>query len=147
MIALSLACLAVSSLRVYPQGISYFNEWIGGPTEGWRYLADSNLDWGQDVNRVATELHARGIPQIAAALHSNADLRRHGFPPFTELQWHKRVSGWIIISLTQLSFGTSAPPYDGFRWLQAFEPVATIGKTVRLYYLDGDAATAAPKPR
>ena len=30
-IALSLAWLAVSSLHAYPHGISYFNEWIGGP--------------------------------------------------------------------------------------------------------------------
>jgi hypothetical protein len=40
--------LAVCSLWVYPQGISYFNEWIGGPSNGWRYLADSNVDWGQN---------------------------------------------------------------------------------------------------
>jgi hypothetical protein len=45
--ALSLVWLAVSSLRVYPQGISYFNEWMGGPTQGWRYLADSNIDWAR----------------------------------------------------------------------------------------------------
>jgi hypothetical protein len=41
--------LAVTSLRVYPQGISYFNEWIGGPVNGWHYLADSNIDWGQNL--------------------------------------------------------------------------------------------------
>jgi hypothetical protein len=28
--------LMISSLWVYPQGISYFNEWIGGPSNGWR---------------------------------------------------------------------------------------------------------------
>jgi hypothetical protein len=48
-LALSLAWLAASALRVYPHGISYFNEWRGGPVEGWRYLADSNIDWGQDL--------------------------------------------------------------------------------------------------
>ena len=30
-IALSLVWLAASSLHVYPHGISYFNEWVGGP--------------------------------------------------------------------------------------------------------------------
>ena len=48
-IALSLVWLAASSLHVYPHGISYFNEWVGGPAQGWRYLADSNLDWGQNL--------------------------------------------------------------------------------------------------
>jgi hypothetical protein len=45
-----------------------------------------------------------------------------------------------VISATQFAFGTSAPPFDGYRWLQAFEPVAIIGKTVRLYYIDPGGA-------
>jgi hypothetical protein len=44
-VALSLVWLAASSLHVYPHGVSYFNEWVGGPAQGWKYLADSNLDW------------------------------------------------------------------------------------------------------
>jgi hypothetical protein len=36
--------------------------------------------------------------------------------------------------------------YDGYAWLKAFEPAATIGKTVRLYYVDPShpAATSLP---
>ena len=63
-IALSLAWLAVSSLRVYPQGISYFNEWIGGPAEGWRYLADSNLDWGQNLPDLGAYVERNRIARI-----------------------------------------------------------------------------------
>lgn len=33
--------------------ISYFNEPSGGPARGWRLLADSNLDWGQNRSRAA----------------------------------------------------------------------------------------------
>jgi hypothetical protein len=44
-----LAWLALASLWVFPNGISYFNEWIGGSSNGWRYLADSNVDWGQNL--------------------------------------------------------------------------------------------------
>ena len=43
------ACVAGESLWIYPNGISYFNEWIGGPKNGWKYLADSNIDWGQNL--------------------------------------------------------------------------------------------------
>ena len=63
-IALSLAWLAVSSLHVYPHGISYFNEWIGGPAEGWRYLADSNLDWGQNLPDLGRYLERNRIVRI-----------------------------------------------------------------------------------
>jgi hypothetical protein len=41
-----------------------------------------------------------------------------------------------VISLTQWAFGTNPPPFDGYAWLKAFDPVATIGKTVRLYCVD-----------
>jgi hypothetical protein len=63
-IALSLAWFAISSLRVYPNGISYFNEWIGGPTQGWRYLADSNIDWGQNLPDLGLYLKRNRIERI-----------------------------------------------------------------------------------
>jgi Dolichyl-phosphate-mannose-protein mannosyltransferase len=62
--ALSLVWLAVSSLRVYPQGISYFNEWIGGPRQGWRYLADSNIDWGQNLPDLGVYMERNRIGRI-----------------------------------------------------------------------------------
>jgi hypothetical protein len=62
--AVSLAWLAVSSLRVYPQGISYFNEWIGGPEQGWRYLADSNIDWGQNLPDLGAYMQRNRLGRI-----------------------------------------------------------------------------------
>ena len=50
-IALSLVWLAATSLHVYLHGVSYFNEWIGEPAQGWKYVADSNLDWGLEYFR------------------------------------------------------------------------------------------------
>src|SRR5262249_3178018 len=38
---------AVSVLRVHPDYLAYFNEAAGGPSQGWRWLVDSNVDWGQ----------------------------------------------------------------------------------------------------
>lgn len=49
---LALACLAwstASSLWIYPHGISYFNELVGGPRNGHGHLLDSNIAWGQDL--------------------------------------------------------------------------------------------------
>ncbi len=36
----------------YPSYISYFNTAFGGHREGYRYVTDSNYDWGQDVKRL-----------------------------------------------------------------------------------------------
>ena len=66
--AVGLAWLAISTLRVYPQGISYFNEWIGGPAQGWRYLADSNIDWGQNLPGLGVYMERSGAPRIKTFL-------------------------------------------------------------------------------
>ena len=34
---------------IFPHYLPYFNEFIGGPDNGHKYLADSNIDWGQDL--------------------------------------------------------------------------------------------------
>ena len=87
------------------------------------------------MNRIAAELRRRDIGQVATALHGNADLSRHGFPNFSEMEWDEPTTGWIVISLTRWAFGTAAPPFDGYGWLERYAPVALIGKTVRLYYV------------
>jgi hypothetical protein len=45
----SLAWLCTSSASLYPHGLSYFNESIGGPLNGYKHLLGSSLDWGQDL--------------------------------------------------------------------------------------------------
>jgi hypothetical protein len=44
-----LVWLGVENARVYPHYLSYVNEVVGGPRNGYRYLVDSSLDWGQDL--------------------------------------------------------------------------------------------------
>src|SRR5947199_8274074 len=83
--------------------------------------------WGQEVNRVVTELRVREIGRVFTALQGNSDLSQHGFPAHGDLDWYQPATGWIVISLTQWAFGTNAPPFDGYAWLKAFDPVAIIG--------------------
>jgi hypothetical protein len=69
-IGLGIIWLAVSSMRLYPFGISYFNEWVGGPQNGWKYLADSNIDWGQNYPEMAAYLNRNGITDARTYLFS-----------------------------------------------------------------------------
>lgn len=50
----AIVCLALAwhigaSFWIRPHYLAYFNETIGGPREGHRYLVDSSLDWGQTL--------------------------------------------------------------------------------------------------
>jgi hypothetical protein len=51
--------VAVSSLRAFPYYLPYSNEAFGGPAGTHRYLHDSNVDWGQDLGRLADRLRDR----------------------------------------------------------------------------------------
>ncbi|MFD0308109.1 glycosyltransferase family 39 protein [Streptomyces sp. NPDC127119] len=48
--------VAVSSLRTYPYYLPYSNEAFGGPSKTHLRLHDSNVDWGQDLGRLADHL-------------------------------------------------------------------------------------------
>ncbi|WP_369393996.1 phospholipid carrier-dependent glycosyltransferase [Streptomyces sp. CG1] len=50
---------AVSSLRTFPYYLPYSNEAFGGPAHTHRLLHDSNVDWGQDLGRLADRLRER----------------------------------------------------------------------------------------
>ncbi|MFF0160820.1 phospholipid carrier-dependent glycosyltransferase [Streptomyces sp. NPDC005263] len=51
--------VAVSSLRTYPYYLPYSNEAFGGPAKTRLRLHDSNVDWGQDLGRLADRLRER----------------------------------------------------------------------------------------
>jgi len=46
----------VGTIRIFPHYLPYFNELVGGPSNGYRYLVDSNLDWGQDFKTLRKDL-------------------------------------------------------------------------------------------
>jgi 4-amino-4-deoxy-L-arabinose transferase-like glycosyltransferase len=54
------ALQAAETLAVHPHELSFFNAAVGGPSHGAAWLNDSNLDWGQDLARVAAQLKERG---------------------------------------------------------------------------------------
>ncbi|SHH55198.1 4-amino-4-deoxy-L-arabinose transferase [Streptomyces sp. 3214.6] len=58
-VAALVAFVAVSSLRTYPYYLPYSNEAFGGPAKTHLRLHDSNVDWGQDLGRLADRLRSR----------------------------------------------------------------------------------------
>lgn len=60
-VGLLAAWTGVSSLASHPRYIPYFNELIGGQRQGYRWLTDSNVDWGQDDDYMH-EVYARHSP-------------------------------------------------------------------------------------
>jgi hypothetical protein len=81
---LAVAALVVwhlgATLRIHPHYLAYFNELAGGPARGYRLLADSNLDWGQDLKELGTYLSRNGITSCKLSYFGTADPEYHRIP-------------------------------------------------------------------
>lgn len=61
---LSLIFVITSSLSNFPHSLAYFNELAGGAANGHRYLLGSNLDWEQDLYRLADYYRSRANQKL-----------------------------------------------------------------------------------
>ena len=58
-----LAWHIAESVTIRPDYLAYFNQLAGGPSQGYRHLADSSLDWGQDLPALKQWLDREGLQQ------------------------------------------------------------------------------------
>lgn len=72
--------LGCTTALAHPHYLSYFNEAAGGWRNGWRYLADSNIDWGQDLKRLAAYARAHPGERIKLAYFGSAKPDQYGIP-------------------------------------------------------------------
>ena len=93
----------ISLAGIAPHYLAYFNGIRGGPSQGYRYLVDSSLDWGQDLPALRTALEARGYRKVALGYFGLARPEIHGLrfvnwlePDDPEL----RDCDWLAISAT-----------------------------------------------
>jgi hypothetical protein len=104
-------------------------------------VAGCDLDCGQDLFRLSRDLQARHITHATLALWTSADPSQMHLPEFTVPQANTPVTGWFAISLRALRFGDSfhmTYPPGAFDWLNAYQPVARVGKTILLYHIPED---------
>jgi hypothetical protein len=110
-----------------PDYLPYFNEAVAHPEQ---VLVDSDLDWGQDLQRLEARAAAIRIPKLNLAYLGTPDLTRESLPPYVPMAPGKPVTGWIAISAL-----AKAHYPKGYAWLSAYQPIETIGKTIELYYI------------
>jgi 4-amino-4-deoxy-L-arabinose transferase-like glycosyltransferase len=74
------AWYAVSVLHVHPHYLGYFNELVGGPSQGWRYLVDSNVDWGQDLKALKSWTDEHAVTHLKLSYFGSADPAYYRIP-------------------------------------------------------------------
>jgi len=139
--ALLALCLwyAVSSMSMYPHYLAYFNEVVGGPENGYKYLVDSNLDWGQDLKNLKTYMRNNGLETVYLGYFGSAhvdyyDIQSLPLPTDKPDELEARPAEVYAISATYLQAGYLGDT-TAFSWLREYDPFATIGYSILLYRL------------
>jgi len=144
---------------IHPHYLAYFNEFIGGPTNGYKYLSDSNLDWGQDLKTLKHYMEQKDIKRIKLAYFGSADASYYGIdydylpsvglaPTKPGQYWWYEIdtdakrylepqSGIIAVSATILA----SPQWlrekfhRSYTWLKKYEPVDKVGYSILIYHI------------
>jgi len=147
LLAVLLFWQAISVILIYPHFLAYFNELAGGPDQGYIYTVDSNLDWGQDLKRLRNWVKEQGIDKIYVDYFGGGDAQyylKEKFAPWSGSQGPEEFpkGNYLAISATFLQGGRGKPapgfdqPTDCYQWLNNYQPVAKIGYSIFVYYIN-----------
>jgi hypothetical protein len=162
-LAVVLGLQTASVGTAFPNFLSYFNEAAGGARDGYRYLVDSNLDWGQDLARLAEAQQRLKLKPLYLSYFGSTPPEAFGIDalPVSGFSTYRaphvdlaHTRGFLAISITNLAGGpafTGGPadpgnPRNGqdFRALLPYVPYERVGDTILIYDLP---PSRVPLPR
>ncbi len=131
----------------YPSYVSYFNEIAGGPKNGYKYVTDSNVDWGQDAKRLSKWIEQYNqenpnnpIDKIRVDYFGGADPEYYLGDKF--VSWnsnYKLEPGWYAISagfLQESLYKEKEPGEKGYEDLIKYPLATRIGDSIFVYYVN-----------
>ncbi|MEK7555252.1 MAG: glycosyltransferase family 39 protein [Patescibacteria group bacterium] len=137
-----------------PHYLSYFNQFGGGVESGYKYVVDSNYDWGQDLKRlkIFVEKNLSNNDKIAIDYFGGGNskyyLGENKVEYWQSSKGNPKEEGinWIAISINNLQGaigklhqGQLRNPEDEYRWLKAlkdpYKPDAKAGTSIFIYHL------------
>jgi 4-amino-4-deoxy-L-arabinose transferase-like glycosyltransferase len=117
----------LSGALAHPDYLSYTNEITRGCPEA--FVAESDLDWGQDMHRVGNFLKKAGATEVAFTPYNVTYLEAgHVFPKVTYSNWYHASPGWNVVSLS----GWKVYNHPG--WIGQRQPEFRIGRTHWAWY-------------
>ncbi len=139
----------VENIKVYPLYLTYFNQVAGGPSGGYRYVTDSNLDWGQDLIRFSDWVKENNIQKVELDYFGWADqsyylgsnfewLWRGKYLDAEDFKARNKSDGWLAISVTYLQETQGPiefPNPVNYLWLKSYQPVTIIGHSIFVYQI------------
>jgi len=128
LLALLLAWHVIESAAAHPDYLAYFNQVVRGQEE--EYLADSNLDWGQDLARLAEFVEDRDIERILAVYTGRRPIEKFGIPQAPLMEDDPECC-WVAAGVNQVKIVTGPPMAD----LDGRQPMEKVGKSIFVYQI------------
>lgn len=119
---------AAEAAVIYPDYLAYFNEFIGGPGNGYKYLRDSNIDWAQDLKGVGVLTQKKKYPEVVLLYHGIEDPAYYRIP----FRWPE-PDEFVVPRKTVYALG--AHHIDTMRWYDKIEPTTVVGHSIFIYDL------------
>jgi hypothetical protein len=145
-LGLLLVWYGATSALSHPDYIPYVNALAGSEPE--KILAESDLDWGQDMKRLAKRLHEVGARQVTFSPFIVAYLEAvHGFPPIQPMDPESPSPGWNAASITMIKaerLGLQDQHPEIKLWTEQIPPTERLGNTTLLWYFPPQTQ-AAPR--
>ena len=118
----------IEGIASVPNSLSYFNEMAHG--QGYRYLRDSNIDWGQDLKEVAVYARHQAYHEIAVNSLSRASLDYYGVKT---VAWQEND----CITPRNIVYAIGVHNIDGIQWAVNRKPDKIIGGSMFIYDMRG----------
>jgi hypothetical protein len=131
--AVSILCawVVVDSIRAHPDYLAYFNQFAGQHPE--TILAESDLDWGQDLDRLSARLKQLNVTDVSIAYFGSALLEKSGLPTYHTADPTMPSKGYVAVSVHRLTIDYAK---DGsYGWLKSYTPRERVGKSIDLFYI------------
>jgi hypothetical protein len=121
---------AADVLRAAPDYLTYFNILVK-PANSWRYLTDSNLDWGQGLIALRDYELEHPDENLRLAYFGSVNPTLYGVRA-TPLVPEERVTGKVVVGASALS-GQVLPDPNSYRWLVNYAPNAMIDRSMFVF--------------
>jgi hypothetical protein len=122
--------------------LAYFNQ-LAGKDPSSVLVTGCDLDCGQDLFLLARELRARNTSECTLLVWSSADLSQSNLP-LNGIENSSAVHGCVALSARAFRLGDVRLQSYGpghFTWLDNYQPVAHVGRTIRLYDIPQQSET------
>jgi len=135
----------VGTASIFPHYLAYFNELVGGARNGYRYLVDSNLDWGQSFKALKADLERLDVrPPLRLGHYWYAGPELYGvqYEPLPPLPGAPPVfsprfdppPGTYVLGATLLYSGPG--DLEQYEWFKHHTPLAQSGYAIFVYRVD-----------